>query len=165
MTKTQLLTRSLKPTSALVGTAVLLATLAMSAPIFAAPADGGPVYTARFSDLAIGGYDAVAYFIDGAPAKGSSEFEVQHRGVTWRFASAANLTTFQQDPTKYSPQYGGYCAWAMAGGDKAAGKPPYWKIVDGKLYLNYSSGVQTKWLKDIEGFVKKADEHWAKLTH
>lgn len=123
-----------------------------------------PVYTARFSNLAAKGYDVVAYFEAGAPVEGSKAHEVRYRGVTWRFSSAANRTKFEENPERYAPRYGGYCAWAMAQGKKAPGDPEFWKIVDGKLYLNYDANVQQDWEVDIPGFIESADREWTDLT-
>ena len=118
------------------------------------------VYTPRFSDLPVDGYDPVAYFTQGEPTKGSAEFSLEHKGAQWRFASAENLERFRADPEAYAPQYGGYCAWAVAQGYTARGNPKYWTIVDGRLYLNYDAGVQRKWEADIPGFIAKADANW-----
>ena len=63
-------------------------------------------------------------------------------------------------PEKYAPQYGGYCAWAVSQGYTASSDPTAWKIVNGKLYLNYSVGVQRKWSEDIPGNIAKADSNW-----
>ena len=81
-------------------------------------------------------------------------------GADWRFASAANKAAFDADPEAYAPQYGGYCAWAVSQGYTASIDPQQWRIVDGKLYLNYDESVQTKWLADIPGFIAKADANW-----
>lgn len=121
------------------------------------------VYTGRFSNTALQGYDPVAYFTDGQPVKGSKEFSTEYNGATFQFASAANRDTFLADPAAYAPQYGGYCAWAMADGKYAKGDAKYWKIVDGKLYLNYNAGIQKKWNADIPGFIEKADTQWQDL--
>ena len=121
------------------------------------------VYTGRFSNTALQGYDPVAYFTDGQPVKGSKEFSTEYNGATFQFASAANRDTFLADPADYAPQYGGYCAWAMADGKYAKGDAKYWKIVDGKLYLNYNAGIQKKWNADIPGFIEKADTQWQDL--
>ena len=129
----------------------------IAAPAWAAKPE---IYTGRFSNLAADGYDVVAYFELGEPVKGSSEHELTHKGVVWRFASAENLSKFEADPAAYAPQYGGYCAWATAQGYTARGNPKFWRIVDGKLYLNYSAGVQRKWEKDIPGFIAMADANW-----
>ncbi len=117
-----------------------------------------PIYTSR--DKAIKGYDTVAYFTEGKPVKGSKDFTYEYRGAEWRFSSAENLATFKANPEKYAPQFGGYCAYAVSQNTIASIKPELWAIVDGKLYLNYSNGVQKKWDKDREGYIKAAHENW-----
>jgi len=113
--------------------------------------------------LAIKGYDTVAYFQQGAPAKGSPEFKQQWMGATWLFANAANRDAFAADPDKYAPRYGGYCAYAVSEGRTANIDPEAWKIVEGKLYLNYSKGVQKKWEKDTASRIERADKNWPGL--
>ena len=119
-----------------------------------------PVYTGRFSNEAVNGYDPVAFFTEGRPVEGSDQFIYEFNGATWKFSSQANLDTFKDDPIAYAPQYGGYCAWAMAKGQFASGSPKHWTIVDNKLYLNYNASVQKKWEKDIPGFIEQADAEW-----
>lgn len=119
-----------------------------------------PVYTAPFSQVAAGGYDVVAYFTVGRPVQGDARFATQWKGVTWQFASAGNLAKFKANPAAYAPQYGGYCAWAAANGYTAKGDPLQWKIVGGKLYLNYNAEIQSRWVKDIPGFIRKGDANW-----
>lgn len=123
------------------------------------------VYTGRFSSTALQGNDAVAYFKTGTPTKGSDEFTAEYNGATFKFASAANRDAFVADPAAYAPQYGGYCAWAIADGKYAKGDARHWKIVDGKLYLNFNEGVQQKWNKDIPGFIAKGDAKWTELQN
>ena len=145
---------------------LLFAAMFAAAPVaVVAPAANAeaPVYTGAFSTTALQGYDPVAYFTDGKPVKGSKEFTTEYKGATFQFASAANRDAFIADPAAYAPQYGGYCAWAMADGKYAKGDADYWKIVDGKLYLNYNAGIQKKWNADIPGFIGKADTHWSEL--
>jgi YHS domain-containing protein len=113
--------------------------------------------------VAIEGTDPVAYFTEGRPVEGSAEFSHQHAGVTWHFASAANRDAFAADPDRYAPQYGGYCAWAVSQGYTASTVPEAWRIEDGKLYLNYSKGVQSRWERDIPGHIAKADANWPGL--
>ena len=110
--------------------------------------------------LAIGGTDPVAYFQQGRPVQGSSQFEYQWKGATWRFQSAANKELFVSNPEEYAPQYGGYCAYAVSRGYTAKTEPEAWKIVDGKLYLNYSLEVRDLWTQDISGNIIKADRNW-----
>jgi hypothetical protein len=138
----------------------VVALAAVGLPVAAVQAKDAPIYTGTFSSLAVGGYDPVAYFTEGKPVKGDKQFTLKHEGAEWRFVSAANRDAFVADPAKYAPQYGGYCAWAVSQGYTASGDPKYWKIVGGKLYLNYDADVQKKWEKDIPGFIVKADHNW-----
>ena len=126
----------------------------------AALARSAEIYTGTFSSLAVGGYDTVAYFKAGRPVEGGAQFATEYKGATWRFASKENLDAFKANPTAYAPQYGGYCAWAVSQGYTASGDPLVWKIVGGKLYLNYDRDVQVKWEKDIPGHIAKADKNW-----
>ena len=112
------------------------------------------------NDLAIQGYDAVAYFTESAPVKGDKAFTTDYNGAEWRFSSADNLAAFKAAPEKYAPQYGGYCAWAVSQNYTARGNPENFTVVDGKLYLNYNDEIQKRWEEDIPGFVAKADENW-----
>jgi YHS domain-containing protein len=139
----------------------MLAALSVSL-LAAVPASAreAEVYTGTFSSLAVGGYDTVAYFKAGKPVQGTAQFTTEYKGATWRFASADNLAAFKANPTAFAPQYGGYCAWAVSQNYTASGDPNYWKIVNGKLYLNYDKSVQATWEKDIPGFIAKADKNW-----
>jgi YHS domain-containing protein len=109
------------------------------------------------SGIAIRGTDTVAYFTEGKPVPGSEEFEADWQGATWRFSSQQNLDLFTNDPEKYAPQYGGYCAYGVAQGYLVKIEPELWTIRDGKLYLNYDDDVQEKWEQDIQGFISAAD--------
>ena len=109
---------------------------------------------------AVHGYDVVAYFTKGQPTKGSDEFQATYDGATYRFASAEHRDAFTANPAKYAPQYGGYCAFGTAMGRKFDGDPNAWKVVDNKLYLNLNKKVQERWLKDVPGFVRGADNNW-----
>jgi YHS domain-containing protein len=113
--------------------------------------------------VAIKGYDPVAYFKQGAPTKGSAQLARQWMGATWLFSSAENRDLFAANPEQYAPQYGGYCAYAVSEGHTATIDPEAWKIVDGKLYLNYSKGVQKKWLEDTAGRIQRGDKNWPAL--
>jgi len=121
-----------------------------------------PINT-TFSGLALKGYDPVAYFTESTPVKGKKEFSYKWRDATWRFANAQHRDSFREDPERYAPQYGGYCSWAVSQGNTADIDPDAWKIVNGKLYLNYSLKIQKKWEKDIPGFIKKANIQWPLL--
>lgn len=110
--------------------------------------------------LAIRGTDPVAYFTEEKPVRGSAEFEYEWMGSTWRFASAENRDLFSENPDQYAPQYGGYCAYAVANGYTASIDPNAWRIVDGKLYLNFNRRVQNLWQQDIPGHIAKGDANW-----
>ena len=115
------------------------------------------------TDVAILGYDPVAYFTDGKPVKGDPKFVHEWRGARWRFASRAHLETFKANPEKYAPQYGGYCAYGVSQDNLVGIEPDKFKIFDGKLYLNYNADVQATWLKDPAGYVKQADAKFQAL--
>lgn len=138
-------------------TALLLAFLTM--PLFATD----PINKSKATKTAIEGYDVVAYFTDGKAIAGTNAFQTEWQGATWRFASAAHRDEFAKNPRNYAPQYGGYCAFGVSRGYAVGIEPDAWHIVDGKLYLNYNKDVQKEWLKDIPGYVKKADENWPKI--
>ncbi|OAN13319.1 YHS domain protein [Photobacterium jeanii] len=121
-----------------------------------------PVYS-DFFGKAIKGYDAVSYFTESAAVKGDSDFTYQWNGAKWYFSSEENRKAFVANPTKFAPQYGGYCAWAVSKGYTAKIDPHAWNIVEGKLYLNYSKSVQQTWQQDIKGNVAKADSNWPQL--
>jgi YHS domain-containing protein len=139
----------------------IAAALAITAtPAFAEKA---PVYTAVLSNVAVGGYDTVAYFTDGASVRGSTQHRITYQGFEYRFASAAHLAAFRANPARYLPQYGGYCAWAVAQGYTASGDPRHWRIVDGRLYLNYNADVQERWETDIPGNISSANGNWPRV--
>lgn len=119
-----------------------------------------PVFTGPFSSVAIRGIDPVAYFSEERPVEGSRDFAFDWRGATWLFSSQSNLEAFQTDPERYAPQYGGYCAWAVANGYTASTDPEAWTIFEDKLYLNYSLSVQAQWEEDIPGNVQRGDQNW-----
>ena len=129
----------------------------------AAPAAAaGPINTTLFG-TAIEGYDPVAYFTQGRPVKGSRQYTFEWQGATWRFASAQHRDLFAADPHPYAPQYGGYCAYAVANGSTASIDPEAWRIVDGKLYLNLSKSVQRIWEQDIPGYIANANRNWPSI--
>jgi YHS domain-containing protein len=112
------------------------------------------------SEQAIQGYDPVAYFKESKPVKGNSAYVYRWKDVQWFFANEKNLNDFKANPEKFAPQYGGYCAYGMAGGYKAPTSADAWSIVDGRLYLNYDRKVQNLWKEDQAGFINKANSNW-----
>jgi YHS domain-containing protein len=137
-------------------TAALLATAS-------ALASESPVYTGLLSNTGAGGYDTVSYFEAEKPAEGSADYVTHYQGVKWRFANAENLARFKENPERYVPAYGGYCAWAVSQGYLAKGDPAHWSIKQGRLYLNYNQSVQDTWLQSPDEFIQQADANWPKV--
>lgn len=127
----------------------------------AALAAKAPVYAN--DGIAIDGSDPVAYFTQSKPVAGDADITHDWNGATWRFASRENRDTFAADPAAYAPQYGGYCAYAVSEGNIASTIPEAWKIVDGKLYLNYSARFHRRWEKNIPERIANADANWPKV--
>jgi YHS domain-containing protein len=114
--------------------------------------------------LALRGYDPVAYFTEGKPRQGLAEHAYTYKGSKFQFASAENLRTFKQDPQKYAPQFGGYCAYGTAQGYKVSTQPDAFAVVDDKLYFNYNKEVQGIWNKDVPGNIARADKKWPEVS-
>ena len=95
------------------------------------------IYTSVLSNSGAGGYDVVAYFTDSMPIKGGKAFT-----------------------TKYTPQYGGYCAYAVANNYTASGDPLQWTVHNDKLYLNYSANVLARWTANRDNFITQGDTNW-----
>jgi len=134
-----------------------LVVLLLAVPAFA----DGKIFTR--GGEAISGYDPVAYFTEGKPVEGKDDISFDWNGATWTFASVENREMFAANPEKYAPQYGGYCAYGASKGAAAKTEPDAWSIIDGKLYLNYSDDVKARWLQDIPGYIKTADENWPEI--
>ncbi|MCA9441066.1 MAG: YHS domain protein, partial [Candidatus Omnitrophica bacterium] len=117
--------------------------------------------------LALEGYCPVAYFAVGKPVMGKPEYASIYNGVTYHFVNADAKEMFDEDPEKYIPAYGGWCAFGMAVGDKFPVDPTSFKIVDGKLMLflkNASVDALSLWNDgDEKDLMKKAETHWKKV--
>lgn len=127
-----------------------------------APAAAGEFY--EHEGVAIQGYDPVAYMTEQHAMKGSPHYAIQHKGSIFYFSSAANRDTFEKQPERFVPQYGGYCAYGVSKGYKASIDPNAFTIVEGKLYLNYSRSVMQQWRADIPGYIQKADRNWPHVS-
>lgn len=109
---------------------------------------------------AIGGYDTVAYFASGEAVRGAPDIAVMWKGAVWHFASHENREAFEANPHAYAPQFGGYCAYAMARGYTTKTDPQAWRIVGGKLYLIHSPGIERMWARDVAGNISMAESIW-----
>ncbi|MEP7164372.1 MAG: YHS domain-containing (seleno)protein [Ferruginibacter sp.] len=114
---------------------------------------------------AIHGYDPVAYFKEGKPVKGNEQFSFTWNEADWIFSNKQNLDSFKLDPSKYAPQFGGYCAYGMSEAHKAPTDPEAWTIVDGKLYLNYNLKVKEYWNKNQAKRIEDANKNWPGLKN
>ncbi len=119
-----------------------------------AVADGGD------AGVMLKGADVVAYFTQDRYVQGSPEFKSDYQGVTFRFSSAANKALFDKEPTKYQPQFGGYCADGLVYGIPWGGDADTWRMVDGKLYIFGGAGSRDAWLLDEPRNLKLADKYW-----
>jgi hypothetical protein len=122
------------------------------------------VNTGYFGDVAIMGYDTVAYFTDGEATKGSPEISHDWMGATWHFATPEHRDAFAAKPIRYAPQYGGYCSVGVVGGGVTSNiDPEAWSIVDGKLYLSYSKPAREQWEQNSGEMIAKADAKWPEV--
>lgn len=119
-------------------------------------------------NLAIQGYDPVAYFKENKAVKGSKDLAVSYQGVLYYFSSVANKEEFKKNAAPYEPQYGGWCAYAMGSkGEKVSIDPKTFKIIKGKLYLFYNkffNNTLTEWNKDETSLKNKADANWKAIS-
>ncbi len=117
--------------------------------------------------VALHGYDPVTYFTENAPKKGSAQLASSYQGVTYYFTSEASRQTFAMAPEKYAPTYGGWCATAMAEGEKVEIDPENFKITDGRLFLFYKGlwgNAVEPWNEDEANLEQKADVSWHQIS-
>jgi YHS domain-containing protein len=114
--------------------------------------------------VALGGYDPVSYFADDAPKKGDAKIEATFNGALYHFVSQDNRATFEKDPTKYAPVYGGFCGYAASVGKVRPADPLIWSIVDGQLIVQHTKGADELWKQDVAGNKAKADKYWPLLV-
>lgn len=120
--------------------------------------------------VAIGGYDVVSYFSEGA-VKGVESYAVKHNDATYFFSTKANMEAFQESPAQYLPQYDGYCAWGVAAQEsKFPINPETFDIIDGKLYLFFNGPFKgdtfnslNPWNAETTKLIEAADENWGKV--
>lgn len=139
--------------------ALLLASLMM-----ATAGAGEPPLNKTDDNVAINGYDTVAYFTDGQATKGSAEHEALWQDARWRFASDDHRRLFAADPSRYAPQFGGWCAGGVAAGEFYAVDPETWTVVDGKLYLSFNRKARDRWENNRSENIAKAERVWAEHT-
>jgi YHS domain-containing protein len=114
--------------------------------------------------LALQGYDPVGYFTDKKPIKGDPRFTATYKGGTYQFASAAHRKTFESNPGKYAPQFGGFCGYAASINKLAPIEVEYFQVLHGRLVLQHNEKAWKLWHQDVEGNLKKADANWPTLS-
>ena len=142
--------------------AVSLAMMAVPPQAIAQSKTYPPVY-AKADLVALHGHDPVSYFTEGAPTPGDPDISLDWNGVTWLFATTEHRAMFEADPHAYAPQFGGYCAWAASQGYIAPGDPTVWRIVDGRLYLNFNDRARMLWEQDIPGAIARGEANWPRI--
>ena len=129
--------------------------------LLASPCAAAPAVNKTADDVAINGDDAVAYFVDGKAIKGMPDHQVFWQDARWYFASDEHRKLFETDPSRYAPQFGGWCAGGMAQGGYYTVDPEAWAIVDGRLYLYHNREVAEKWRRDQDNNIADAEANWA----
>jgi len=135
-----------------------------------APAPSAPATASKVlvlvddQGVGLGGNDPVAYATDNAAVAGSADHSSQLGGATYRFASAEHKATFDGEPAKHAPQYGGYCAFAASQNRLSEADPAVFQIVDGQLLVFTNADFKDQFNKDVAGNKRKADENWPGLV-
>lgn len=121
-----------------------------------------PKHSNLKDNVAIHGYDPVAYFESSKATEGKKEIYTDYNGAIYYFSSESNKALFEKNPSQYIPQFGGYCAYGMSEGYEAPIRPEAFTIVDNKLYLNYNLKVKEEWINDQQNRIQKANKNWNK---
>ena len=116
------------------------------------------------NDVAINGYDPVAYFTDSKSVMGTNKYSYKWNGAEWYFANKSHMEMFEKNPDKYAPQYGGFCAFGVTKDKLVSSDPNAWQIVDGRLYLCHTKEVHKLWEKDLKNNIKKGDKMFPMLN-
>lgn len=116
-------------------------------------------------DVAIKGYDTVAYFTDGRAVKGKRDFEHRWQDARWLFANAEHRDLFAADPERYAPRFGGYCNGGLSLGYMTQANPENWSIIDGRLYMNRSRKGRDRTRANPAAVLAAAEETWAEFEH
>jgi len=121
-----------------------------------------PAFAGNQLAVAISGFDATSFF-SGTPERGIPRSNSFFNGAIWYFRSEATRDLFAAGPARFAPQYDGFCAWAATENRKAPGNPEFWRIVDGRLYLQVHEAAQQMWLRDVPGNITKANTAWPRV--
>jgi len=111
------------------------------------------------------GYDVVSYQNAKRPVRGNGNFVAEYNGAVYLFSNKENQKIFSNNPERYAPAYGGFCAYGISLGKKFIGDPEVWRVTKNKLYLNLDTNIQAQWLKDVPGHIKTANTQWKKVRN
>lgn len=114
--------------------------------------------------VALQGYDPVGYFTENKPVKGDPKISASYKGATYYFASVEHKKTFDRSPSRYEPQFGGFCGYAASINKVAPIEVQFFQIVDGRLILQHNERAWNLWIKDVRGNLHRADENWPALV-
>lgn len=142
----------------------LIKSLALSLVLVASAAAASLVNTSGASNIALNGYDPVAFFTQSQPVHGSPSISVEHDGATFLFSTEDHKKMFAKNPAKYAPQCGGFCAYGVGVGALFPVDINTWQIKDGKLYLNLNPEILEAFNGDLDGNIKKAKQGWPKMV-
>ncbi|PCE66615.1 YHS domain-containing (seleno)protein [Sediminicola luteus] len=120
------------------------------------------------SNIALAGYSPVSYLDLGIAQKGNKAYKSEYQKVVYYFTSAEQKASFDKNPKKYLPQYGGYCAFGVYAGAKFRPDPNKFIVKDGKYFLylyNIELDAQELWLneKNHQKLVNTANNNWKNL--
>ena len=137
--------------------------LALAAFHFSGMASAGEINKGYFGNEAIKGYDPVAYLTEQRAVKGSEDITHSWLGADWNFSNEKHKKLFSANPVQYAPQYGGHCSDGIAYGSTTTNiDPEAWRIIEGKLYLNYDQGAAIE-IEEMEGQLEKSVQNWPKI--
>lgn len=140
----------------------LITSIALTLAVSAQAAD--LVNVSGASNIAVSGYDTVAFFTDHKPVNGDPGISATYQGATYIFASKEHKELFEAAPEKYAPQCGGYCAFGVSVGALFPVEISTWQVRDGKLYLNLNQTILKKLDADFDANVAKVQKNWPGLV-
>lgn len=118
--------------------------------------------------VGLGGYSPVSYLDLGVAEKGIPDHSVEYNGATYHLTDADQVATFESNPDKYQPAYGGWCAFGLTIDKQFACDPHSFKVVDGRLMMFLNDGdvdARALWEDADEAeLIEKANVKWASLT-
>ncbi len=145
---------------AVIGVVCISLGIWLGAGLQAAPKNNPYLWNSNGKGVVLDGYDVVAYFTKKRALKGNVKYQKKYKSGTFYFSSATNLESFEKEPEKYIPQYGGNCAYATWKNGLTKADPRIFKVRNGKLFLNYNRSVEVAFFRSYKESRPKADKNW-----